>query len=429
MKNKLLQTFGSRLVAALAMVATLFITTKLMGPENKGIISLMILHLGISSIVSGFISGTSLGYYASRFSGNGMWLSVALSVVLSPLIIGCWLLFTDGNVGFSLTWFIGLAFGECLMGAQSMVLLGRRSFYAYNLQQVLKAILLPSTLLVWNLSQPLSVFSFTLAYSLSLAASVVYGFQAIRTLPLEETAIPSFAKALTSLLTYGAVNQSGNLAQLLALRLSFFALAAAFQTQQEALKAVGLFAAALQIAEALWIFSRSVSTVQFAETASTGDRKQALAHCLRLMRLNAAVTALGCLVVMAIPEWVFSAGLGEGFAGCKTLVLPLLPGVVAIAYATAINHFYSGLNEQRYNAITSIAGFVLTAVTIFPAVTYFGPVGAAWLTSAVLIAQLIMQLIFLRLTYGIRWGQLLPDSSDVNLIRASMSLLSKRFRA
>ena len=69
-----------------------------------------------------------------------------------------------------------------------------------------------------------------------------------------------------------------------------------------ALIRIGIYSAALQVSESLWQFARSVSIVQYAKVSNLDDKEKGMRISMLLAKLNYAVTAVGIIVLLIIPE-------------------------------------------------------------------------------------------------------------------------------
>ncbi len=366
-----------------------------MGAELKGLISLFILNLSLTSIISGFIGGPAIVYLAPRqsigkmFTANTFWILITTSLVTAALV------YLNMLNSVEPIRFFRMAIMECLIVTLSMTLLGKEKIKTHNWLQVTKVSITVIALILYINFESAEFSSFLNAYEISLftttllSISVTFKF-------FKPNGISTWSKTLIGGFKLGSIVQLGNLAQLLNYRIGYYVLELVISPNDVALIRIGIFSASLQIAEALWQFTRSVNTVQYARIVNIGDRREALNLSLKLVRMNYAVTALAIIFFLFIPTKMYALAFGPEFSEIKTHFLIISPGILALAFGGGINHYFAGLGEHRYNTISTIIGLGISISIVFPLCKLLGTHGVALTASIVYCVQAISQLYFLK---------------------------------
>lgn len=414
MFHKLVHTLGSRLIMAIFNVLLLFITTRWMGAEVKGEISLLILNLGIVTLISGLFGGPALVYLVPRHALRQILiLNYGWTLVASAAFT---LFLVYGKLAISLeAWrFFRMALTEGLIAANLMIFLGAERVTWHNTLQVLKAAATVALLILFINYRSHSFVQFVNAYEISLVFTLLCSTVLLwRMKTRHEGAAGDMLKTLRESLKFGSLVQVGNFAQLLNYRLSYYFLELLISPPQLALIRIGVYSAAVQVSEALWQFVRSVSTVQYSVVSNLGDRAQGLQLSLRLARLNYAVTFIGVLFLFFIPASGYGRLFGPEFSEIRKHFIIMSPGIVAMAFSGAFSHFFAGVGDHRLNTLTSVSGLVLTFCLLYPSINYFSTVGAAAVSSVVYIFQASLQYYFLTRKDEVRLHRLILTREDL----------------
>lgn len=397
-----------------------------MGAENKGEISLLILNVSLASIFSGLFGGPSLVYLIPRFpfktlfSLNYGWSLITSLLMTLLIIIGFLPSTTAPNM------FFAIALLECLVSVNMMILLGRNKITRHNLLLIIKSIILVGTLSALHLNGELLDYDlFEKAYFASMSIVFIVSLAMIaRSTKSNESFGKSLQQTARESLSFGFLVQSGNIAQLLNYRLSFYFLELLIHPPAQALIRIGIYSATLQIAEALWQFARSVSTVQYAAVSNMENKSEGLSVSLRLGKLNYSVTIIGILLLLIPGESFYSSLLGGEFGEVKTHLYFLAPGIVALSLSNAFSHYFAGVGLHRFNTQSSVFGLILSVILGYFAILEYGTLGAAAVASLVYVSQTLYQFIMLQKQDNVKWNALMLQKKD---IKAFSKLWQNRF--
>lgn len=414
MLRKIIHTLGSRVIMAVCNLALLLITTRWMGAEVKGEISLFVLYLSVSVLISGLFGGPALVYLVPRFPIRHILSQSYVWAFVSAGVLTLFLSLTGLGNDMALDHFFRLALLENLVAGHLMVLLGRDRVASHNVLQVIKLVTSVGILAYLVYNGPKTFEQFAFAYEVSLWSTLGLSIIELIRTSTHASIAGTWKETALAGWRYGAITQLGNVSQLLNYRLSYVLLELMISPPKLALVRIGIYSAAIQISEALWQFSRSVSTVQYAAVSNQEDRNQSLQLSLRLARLNYFVTMMGVIVLALIPVAWYDRVLGIGFTEVKAHFLWLAPGIIALAFSSAINHFFAGVGDVIFNTKTSVYGLALTLLLAYPSILYFETTGAAMATSLVYVFQAVMQFHFLHRKDGVKPTQLMVSRKDIS---------------
>src|SRR5688572_7305813 len=147
MFNKIIHTLGSRAIMAVFNMLMLLITTRWMGPEVKGQVSLLVLNLTIGALVAGFVGGPALVYLTPRKPIRYLLIINHLWSFISAIPFVCltaWLGILDS---FSVLYFFPLMILESMVGTHILTLLGSNRVREHNIMALTKVALVPLTLI------------------------------------------------------------------------------------------------------------------------------------------------------------------------------------------------------------------------------------------------------------------------------------------
>lgn len=401
-KHPLVRTVGQLSGARLLNVAASFVGAALvsreLGPTDRGIYSLvtvlstlavLIFTVGLPTAMTWQVARgnsplhllrTSLGLTAFAVAGalvclTGLKLLVGGSTYARvPTLITCLL------VG-ALT--VGMLVRSLVTGLRQYALLSRLlSTYA-----VVTAGATAVTAIITGALQP------TL-YAALLSTSVVYASYLPRVRKIWQSLPPQGAASSRESGRFAGIAWVTNIVQQFNFSFGLLALAA-FASPRE----VGLYAAAVAIAQVLWLIPSAASEVAFAEAASTSARNS-LASFKELtggyLWGIAALSAAAALLMWPLSYVIIPLVLGAEFRAAITPLLLLLPGVACFSVAHIGGNTIAGMGRIRLNLVASTISAVATVLGGFVLIPLWGAAGAAITSTGSYLVATVLTLAFLR---------------------------------
>ena len=428
MFNKVLLTFTTRILTALLSVVNVLIGTNYLGVEGYGTISLIILGVTVYLMIQNLITGSSIVYFISRFNVGSIIILSYAWVLISALAFS---LITYGSLELSryFGWdfeivpadyalhniFIAMGYG--LMNIHLNVLLGRERIKAFNFIFFIQHALASAMLVLFYIVLQKKDLEY---YLIALYASYFTSF--IISFTLTMSYIKDLRKPMISefksMLKYGALGQSANVFQLINYRLSYY-LIDIFVGRAS----LGVFSAATQISEGLWILGKSIATVQFARISNSDDRNYAHRLSMKLLKFTSTLTLLPLIILTVMPKEFYTFLLGEEFIQVRSLIRWMAVGTLSLTASMILSHYFSGTGRIAKNTMASGMGVIITVILGFTLIPTFGIKGAAVITSSsYFVALLYLFILFQRehdgtlRDYLIRWKD----------VRESYALVFKR---
>ena len=217
-----------------------------------------------------------------------------------------------------------------------------------------------------------------------------------------------------------------NLLQFLNYRLDLFLVASLI-----GVRAVGLYALAVSLAQLIWLVSNSAAVVLLPRVASEvdtpADNARRVAQVARLVLLISLVAGLGVAVLAPV---LLPLVYGLPFRESVEPLIYLLPGVIAFSVVNVLASYIAGVGRPQINLIVSGAGLAITLIldlTLIPAIGIRGAALAS--TMSYLLSTLLTVAIFARMT-GLRPIEVLvPTAADARLGGRLVTDLARLWRA
>ncbi|MGD0247414.1 MAG: polysaccharide biosynthesis C-terminal domain-containing protein [Candidatus Limnocylindrales bacterium] len=424
--------FASVILSFVASVAV----ARILGASNKGAYDLAIASATLLTLLLGFSIPAGTTYVVARGGADTRslcrWLAVLALVQGAIAIVLVWALRLSVDLSNAM---VPARLGEvaaiqvgmvvAFMSAAAYfraILLGQQRISAMNWRDLLGrclavALILAAAAVAIKAKHSLGpgdILWITLAGT-GLSALLYAG--ALRGQPKT----PRAAGSVRPLLAYALPTYLANVIQFLNYRLDLF-LVGVFL----GLRAVGLYALAVTLAQLLLLVSSSASTVLLPRVAA--EQSSVLENVARTAR-GARFTlwiSLVCAVALASLGHLFiSAAYGADFGDSARPLVWLLPGIVALAWATVMSAYISGIGRPKINLLISCVSLLVTLVGDLLLIPRLGISGAALTSSASYsLTALLTSAAFLRLTRCSLRTLIFPSGEDRRMAARLLSVVT-----
>ena len=370
MIKRISNTFASRLLIVVANFLLVVVTSRTLGSEGRGEISLFMTDFTLVLLFTGIVGGSAMAYFVPKKD------------VFTLTVIGyCWSLPIAG-LGVVLLhlfhpsaytlWLFGALLVQSFTVVHQMVLLGKNHLFRYNLSTSIQPVFnLAYVYARFHFGNEKSVYIFVEGFFLSsllayLAAVLqTWSFFIAHTLQnAKETAL--------DMLRYGSGTYVSTIIQTVAYRLSYYVLFWFGMSQT-----IGELSNGLALTEATWLISHSLSLVLYAHLLNTPDEGTQHKLTVQLAFLCFLLTFFSLAFLVLLPSWVFVALFGKDFGNLTLYILILSPGVLLFGASTVFAHYFSAKGNYALNNIKSILGLITGLVCLFVFIPLFGNKGAA----------------------------------------------------
>jgi O-antigen/teichoic acid export membrane protein len=158
------------------------------------------------------------------------------------------------------------------------------------------------------------------------------------------------------------------------------------------------------------------------------NRDKAVEFTLSLLKLTVIITFLLVILVAFLPDNFYVWLFGNGFKGVKMALLPLLPGIVAIAGYLIIGHFYSGIGQFNKNNYAMLAGLAVTCfswlIIKYVIKADIDSFTAAFITCISNICTFIFVILLFKRDFKISWERILPNKNEYYTIKSYLKLFN-----
>ena len=379
-------TITTRVLRLFLGIGIFVIIARILGPELKGVYSLAIL---LPSLLVSFgtfgIGQASIFYIGSRkyppndiFATNIM-LSFFLGIVgfsigLIIIIFFSSSLFPEVEKGYLILALFLIPLQLCFT-VLNQFLLGLQKIKEFNLASILQVfaflISLSIFLLVFNMGVSAAIIAYVLSYLVGIGASVYLTKQSI--LSFGWCFNKSYAK---DAFTYGFKIYLGNAIGLFRYKVNIFLVNAFLDPI-----AVGLYVAAVEISERIWLISQSAGLVLFPRVSSETDEKKLKELTPIVFRNVLLVTFIGAVFLFFIGRFLILLLYSEKFLDSVLPFQIFLIGVVAMSGGKVLSNDLYGRKRPELNIYINSITLMLNVILNILWISKYGIVGAAWATS------------------------------------------------
>ncbi len=413
MLKKIIVTLFTRGFVALVNLAILLITSRQLGGDIRGQISLLILNIAIIQVINEIYTGYALVYFIPRHAlkklyTNGLVWSVACILLTTLTLIGL-NVYYGMSINTSWIHMAVLAFIIIVHSFNGVVILAKERIRIYNFLNFFQPalLLLVLLILIFGFGQR-NVDSYIIALYVSFLASLlISGIQMLGIFKTEHAALPPSEPSV--ILRKGFFNQLANLSHMLSNRYNFYLLS------NNVL--VGIYSTSTSLIESLLIISSSASTIILTYIANKNEEEKSITVTFLLSKLCFLSSLFCVLVLVLIPSEFFSFLLGRDFSQTKEVMLLLSPGILCISFSTVISHYFSGMGRQRLIATANLAGLISTMITGYFLVNRFQLRGACYAACiSYFVASIIMVVMFMR-EHRLSFWSLFRIRKDLKVLR------------
>lgn len=375
-------TLMAQFISLVALVCNGAITARWLGPEGKGIVTIVLILVPMLGLFLGGGMGMANVYFAGSrrietktLLGNTLVYTGSSAIVCILLVSGALLLgWVDQFLPGIPYWAVWLAVGifplTLFQSNLVAMLRGLGHIYAANIVEVSlnMALLVCTALLVIGLR--LDVAGALLAFGLSQLVGLAVACSWLLRL---EDSLP-FAcdwRTMGQMLWFGVRGWFGRLLQFFNYRLDAF-IVNFFLGPASA----GIYSVAVVLVELLWQLPNAVGFVLLPRVAAEQtSNKQRITG--RVFLITMGITCLGAIALAVGGSYAISLIFSDAFSAAYVPMLVLLPGVVLLGGARVLISDIVGRGYPLYASITSGISLVISVSSGLYLIPRYGIMGAA----------------------------------------------------
>jgi len=391
-KNIIETVFVRGGILALNLAITV-IVARLWSAEGTGMVKLFAADIAIMSILCNIFTSSSVSYFLKRVGQSRLATQAYLWVFMVSGILALILSLRSGGSNLTLFLFvISVLLG--FVAFHSSLFLGSQKIPYYNLVTLLQPLLLLLFMftIYYVFQDKCSYNAYFYAQIISLLLVFLFAKIITRKI-LGKSVFDLDKKTIKDSFHFGWKVELSNLLQFFNYRVSWYIL-----LYFSGIESVGILAAGVSIAEAIWIFSRSISLVQYSNVLQTGDTIKARKETSKFSLISFLASAICIAIIAVFPEnifvWIFK---GTEFAYVKVIILLLSPGILAIAISNVYGHFFSATGMLNILIVKSAVGLLVAMVLSVLLIPKMGIAGACIVNSAAYItSSAVLVVLFFR---------------------------------
>lgn len=365
-------TMAGKLLILLANFLVVVLTTRLWGAEGKGTITMFVADVALLAIVSNVFVGCSVSYYLSR--GVNRLLTMASCWVFCVSLVGGCLFRFFAEENLALAFFIVSIF-SALFAFFNSLYVGEQRISQYNLMTVLQPVLLILFLFFFYYFVDDSCYAYIYAMLSSLVLLTCYCFVWKR--GKYEDPYEWDWKLFRQTFVFGFQNELSVFLQFFNARLSYY-----FLNYYAGLASVGVYSIGVTLSEAVWVVSRSLSTVQYSRLLKEKESPEARTSTLMMAKYCSYITLGVLLLGNLLPEQVYAWVFGDEFAAVKRVLLIMSPGILSVAVSNIFDHYFTAKGQLKILVVKSLAGVVVTVLLSLALIAKYQMEGAVWVNLA-----------------------------------------------
>ena len=393
MFKKILNTFGTKIVAAALNFLIAIIISQTLGDTGSGTQSLIVATIAFILIFSEIVCGASIIYLAPRHSFKKILVASVVWAALIAVVMGFGIRMFYPKLEPDLVVHVAiLSFISSLSNINFRFLVGKEEIQKANYNTLLQPVLLTLTLVLYHfILKREGIYGYLIGLYAAYGGTFLLGIWMLRNeyANLRHDKDKDYKPVLKDLFKYGFLNQTGHFVQFFNLRLSYYLLDSYIGRGQ-----VGVFSRSVSLAESIWIISNSIALVQYARIANADDRHYSQKLTLDLGKICLLVSAIAVVVLCLLPPQFYVFVFGKDFGEMAHLIRILAPGILFYCIFLILGHYYSGTGRYQMNTFAALCGLVVTFVCGFTLIPRYDITGAAITSAAAYTVNAIFLFIF-----------------------------------
>lgn len=424
-------TLFSNLFLLIVSIVITVVTSRVLGPEGRGILGIANNFLSFATLVVGFGMASANVYFIgkrpqaiNKILGNNIIMIIGSIIFLVPLYFlnqhyqFAFLKGLDNTLFILVLVIVPLA---NLKAALIGVFLGVQDIIEYNRLNIIDT-LFNLTLIVVFISVYRSPRSVILATLVGTVILCMIEFYII--LKLKGHKIQTEFKLLTSMLGYGIKAQVGNIVQILNYRLDIFIINYFLSISQ-----VGIYTIAVALGEMLWKVSGSVATLMFPIVSSSTNAEETNMFTNQVTRITFALITIFSVILALISKPLIWLLFGQEFMAAADALIWLIPGICIFSVSNVLANYLAGIGQIEKNIISSIVSCIVTVALDIFLIPRMGIKGASIATSISYIVFTFMTLMFYVRHTRSRWYDvIIIKQTDVMLALEAIKLKLRKGR-
>lgn len=408
MKQYLFSNIFTRVLCNVLNFVLALLITRYYGAVGKGEMTYILTVITFVGFFSNIFSSNSLIYsysqreYRTIYTTSILWMIVVCCIEFVMLR-----LFVHGSNTYILHICL-LTFAQSLLTLFASALLANKEIMKHNVLSLLFIITNLSVILllifgIHRMTLGSIIIMLYIGYLITILAAIYLSYRYI-----QKNKLAIDTEEMKEILSYGYKYQIFDFLQFIMLRFSFLLL-----YQFEGKVSLGIFSIGLALIESIWIFSRSIATLNYIRIANTNNPKVDSIFTLKLVRVSVLISAFLVALIFIIPTEAYVFIFGINCHVLKDYIKWLIPGSIAFPVFIILSSYFLGKGQLGYNIISCGLGSFISIVLGFLLIGRFEMTGTAFTMSVSFIVCSLFLLFQFYKTNNFALHDLLFNKSDL----------------
>ncbi len=382
LKRGVVSVFFTKVIVAAVGLLTVIVTSKFLGAQGRGAVSLFTASIALVQIFCDFGSSSALINLSYRINQWKLWLSAVWWIFGICAFATVFAFFLETSF---IHWVPLSALLFSILNLNNLLLMGNRKVNQRNILLVVQPVLLLAFFSIFIQFNLFAWATYPLAFTLSLLLTLLVSFLWIAPHLRDSKKQLAVFQFETQILSQGLWVQGGQAIQFLNYRINFFILVFFMGTA-----ALGIYNNAIVVAESLWILGHSLGQMLHMKILNSDSSIAQRNLAMRMLLISFAGTSLMLGVLLLIPtsfwEWLFS----KEFIEVKHLFYWLAPGILVFSISNILNHFFHAKNQFKFIFCVNLIGLCFGVGVSVICIPLYGLAGACIAWSAALFVSMLM---------------------------------------
>jgi O-antigen/teichoic acid export membrane protein len=182
------------------------------------------------------------------------------------------------------------------------------------------------------------------------------------------------------------------------------------------LSTAGYYAVAVGLAEMLWLVSQSAGTMIFPMVSAEQNEERKKTITPLVMRTVLGITLLGAVILYLLADFFIPLVYSNLYDPSVPLFKILLPGIVFVSGSRVLANDIAGRGKPILNTYVGGVGFLIQLVLNLSLIPVYGAIGAAWASTTAYLFLLVVRLaVYMRISGNNLRSVILPQKKDWDL--------------
>ncbi|ABG60026.1 polysaccharide biosynthesis C-terminal domain-containing protein [Cytophaga hutchinsonii] len=374
-KKTLISTFVVRFILALNTFGIFILSSRYLGADGRGTISLFIANVTIVQLFSEVIFGSGYIYFIHQYSKKDIitygFILSTLAGILVPLILYVTGLHPAGLV-------TDLIINSILFAWVNWIglhLRAHKKFAFYNAFYLFLSVF--QLTLIWlMLEQKATIQQYINGLQIHLAICFAVGLLflwAVSKHTVQSTHAPVH---WFELIKKSIISQYSNWLFFLNTRISYYLIYVYIKDNT----LLGIYSAASILTEAVWIIPLALATPLYPIISSDPDKEKTVQLTNEYAYASFWLSLAATVLLLLVPEAVMEFVIGKDFTGLHSFILVLAAGTVILSYAKIYWNYFQGMGLFKINAKATLISFVVPLLLFVPFIPMLGVYGIAFMS-------------------------------------------------